>query len=231
MEIIEFEATRCLDGYRIRPARKQAQPRPDIRGIRWVEMPQWTVPGAPEAYIEACSARFERYDAIRISGLFRIFADAPETAEGMRDFAAKFGIPADSSDDRGSGSNVIAALVGPLLAHRAALRAALDRLDAGDATALVDRFARYWGRVRIALRPKPEGGVEPVLVPFNLVQAMWLQLGLHAASEAKLLRCERCGMPFRAGAGTGRRDTAKYCSNACKVAAFRKRHDGRTIHA
>jgi hypothetical protein len=225
MEIIEFEATRCFDGYRIRPARKRARPRPDAR---WVEMPQWTVPGAPDTYIEANSARFERYDPVRISGLFRIFADAPETAEGMRDFAAKFGLPWDSDDSSG---NVVAAAVGPLLAHRAALRAALDRLDAGDTTALVDRFARYWGRVRLALRPKPEGGVEPVLVPFNLIQAMWLQLGLHAASEAKLLRCERCGTPFRAGTGTGRRDTAKYCSNACKVAAFRRRHDGRTIHA
>jgi hypothetical protein len=225
MEIIEFEATRCLDRYRIRPAPKRARPRHDGR---LVEMPQWTVPGAPEAYIEACSGRFERYNPIRISGLFRIFADAPATAEGMRDFAGEFGLPWDADD--GSG-NVVAADVGPLLAHRAALRAALDRLDAGNATALADSFSRYWGRVRLALRPAPEGTVELVLRPLNLIQAMWLQLGLHAASRAKLLRCEHCGTPFRVGTGTGRRDTAKFCSDACKSAAYRARHEGRIANA
>jgi hypothetical protein len=226
MEIIEFEATRCRDGYRVEPLRKRVlklNPR-----LRWVEMPQWTVPGAPEAGIVAESKRFERYDATKISGLFRIFADAPATAAGICDFATKFGLPVDNE----GGGNVIGATVGPLLAHQVALRKAADRLGAGDAMGLADFFNVYWGRMRIKLRARPEGKVETALVPLNLVQFMWLQLGLHAASGAKLLRCERCGVPFQVGTGTGRRDTAKYCSNACKVAAFQRRHKTEaTAHA
>ena len=41
----------------------------------------------------------------------------------------------------------------------------------------------------------------------------------------KLFSCDRCGKPFQVGPGTKRRCTAKYCSNACKVAACRARHE------
>lgn len=36
-------------------------------------------------------------------------------------------------------------------------------------------------------------------------------------------RCEHCGKGFITGTGTGRRSSSKYCSKACKIAAFRAR--------
>jgi hypothetical protein len=220
MEMIEFKATRCLDGYEIKPLSKRARKAPAwLSGPRVVRFPQWTVPGAPEAAIVAASERFEYYDPTNFSALFRIFADAPATAAGMCDFAKKFGLPADSD----GGGNVVAMALGPLFAHHVALRKAADRFEAGDAAGVADLFNVYWGRMRMKLLAGPGGKLDPVLVPLNLVQFMWLQFALHAASGAKLLRCERCGGPFRVGSGTRRRDTAKYCTNACKVAAFQRR--------
>lgn len=45
--------------------------------------------------------------------------------------------------------------------------------------------------------------------------------------RGRVLRCERCGVAFEVGFGTGRRSTSKFCSNACRVAAFKARHAGR----
>jgi hypothetical protein len=62
-----------------------------------------------------------------------------------------------------------------------------------------------------------------VLVPPDLMSAMWLQFAQFACSQAQLFRCQRCRKPFLGGTGTGRRRTAKFCLDACKVAAFRER--------
>ena len=43
------------------------------------------------------------------------------------------------------------------------------------------------------------------------------------ASDTELISCEHCKSPYVVGTGTGRRNTAKYCSRKCKVAAFRAR--------
>jgi hypothetical protein len=68
-----------------------------------------------------------------------------------------------------------------------------------------------WGRMKVAL------------VPPNLLSAMWLQLAFHSASGAKLHTCAQCKKPFVVGSGTGRRNTAMYCSRTCNMAAFKAR--------
>jgi hypothetical protein len=121
--------------------------------------------------------------------------------------------------------------LGGVLAHHAALCRAIDRFQAGDLSGLAQHYNAGWGLLRTELRPQADDDVTVVFVPSSLIQFLWLQLALHAASNAKLRRCEHCSNPFRVGTGTGRRDTAKFCSNACKVAAFRQRHGGRTVNA
>lgn len=58
------------------------------------------------------------------------------------------------------------------------------------------------------------------LRPHNLMSAMWLQLALDLERKATFKKCERCGRYFEYGAGTGRRKSAKYCKESCRVAAY-----------
>lgn len=69
-----------------------------------------------------------------------------------------------------------------------------------------------------------------VLIPRNLLGAMWLQLA-ETVSSGKLHRqCEACGRWFEVSAGNYRTDR-KYCSDACKVRAYRARiQDALAMH-
>ena len=150
------------------------------------------------------------------------------------------------------GDAELRAAVEGMLAQRAAICRAIDLFEAGDSMELLANFNNEgWGRLRIELRFDPGRGLRllppteeflnqyqrvahkltAVLVPASLIQFLWLQFALHAQSDAKLWRCEHCGDPFTVGSGTGRRETAKFCSNACKVAAFRTRHGRRKVNA
>jgi hypothetical protein len=178
--------------------------------------------------------QFDLYrPAATFPGLFQSFADTPATARGMCDFFNRFGPLAIADGGRPqAGCARYATSLLEVLLEQAALKRAIAQLDSGDPYGLSDLAARFntgWSRLRAELRV--EKGFVFVLVPASLIQFLWLQFALHAASDARLLRCERCSQPFRVGTGTGRRGTAKFCSNACKVAAFRRRHDGRLNHA
>ena len=205
MDVIDFEWARCIDGYGL------------------------TEDGSD---IQARSERFEEYRPTKIPVLFQIFVDMPASSKGALEFVNKFGAL--------GGSLSIYCLNEPtnsFLERQQALRQATELAQTGNWIDLVDCYnARQSsqigsGRLRSQLRHQPRGSVALVFVPTNLTQFLWLQFALHLASDAKLLRCERCSAPFRVGAGTGRRETAKFCSNACKVAAFRARNEGHSIHA
>ena len=122
----------------------------------------------------------------------------------------------------------VSVAVDELLNHQRKFRRALSLLLKGD----ISELAKLWnsshgsGVIRTELRVGPNEGLEMVFAPPDLIQAMWLQFAQFACSQALLFRCQRCGKPFQVGTGTGRRRTAKFCSNACKVAAFKKRHEG-----
>jgi len=153
----------------------------------------------------------------------------------MRDFVNTFG-PLQLGDDRfgphevKSGWRKHQTDVGEPLRLHSELCHAIKLFKGGDLSALSQGFDRGgwgggWGLLRTKLRPKP-GSVDRVAivwVPSSLIQFLWLQFALFAASDAKLFRCELCGHPFLVGSKTGRRSKAKYCSNACRLAAFRRR--------
>ena len=51
------------------------------------------------------------------------------------------------------------------------------------------------------------------IMPTDLMQALWFQLGEVLASNIKLSSCLQCGKLFEVGVGSGRRADAKYCSD------------------
>jgi hypothetical protein len=212
MDLIDFEWMRCLDGYELVDTSKRAPRR-------------WLVRGASPFAIAAKSQRFEIYRPLKVSALFDVFAKTQPTAEGMLRFANVYGLIGTTS--RPSGRSRSEARLDELLAHHAAMREAVESFEKRDVDELLKRCNESgYANAAIRLQLDDGGAIRVALVPGSLIQAMWLQLALHASSGAELLRCERCNAPFVVGPRTGRRNTSKYCSNACKVAAFKRQKHG-----
>ena len=210
MELIEFEWARCLDGYRLeKPKPPSAKMTAKLKKGRWINVD----PYPNSDWILPNSDRFESYQPLK-NVLFDVFAKWKDTPEGMVRFCNSFGqLKGRARLEQ----------VDWLLAEQRDLRITLRLLKSGDPTALIDRLeATPIAGCAFKLR-RTDDGLKTVVVPGSLIQAIWVQLLLHANSGAKLLRCDRCGKPFAVGTGTKRRSTAKYCSNACKVAAYKAR--------
>jgi hypothetical protein len=236
MELIEFKWTHCPDGYVIVPQPSHSTIRMlGKKGGRVRTVPRRTVEG-DDTLSTAGKRYFDMYRPTEFPTLFRIFADMPATAEGMRDFFNRFG-PLEWGSDRFAPLEVAAGWrshelgLCKVLSHHARLRRAIDLFEEGNLSALSQGFDRGgWGLLCTKLRPQSASKVAIVFVPSSLIHFLWLQLAQYAGSDAKLFRCEQCGHPFLVGSKTGRRSKAKYCSDACRLAAFRGRHGGDTVN-
>jgi hypothetical protein len=178
--------------------------------------------------IGAKSQQFDTYRPLKVPALFAKFADATASPVGMLDFCKKFGLPT------GEGVNFLApgqkvvikkvsVAVDVLLAHQTRMRRAVRAFEAGDPSELVKQCNGIdpFISARIQLSPDPAGQISMRFAPPDLMTAMWLQFAQLACAGGKILRCDRCEEAFVVGTGTGRRNTAVYCSNACKVASFK----------
>lgn len=220
MNLITFECSKCRDGYRVitKPA------------------PIKTDRARRAYYLVAASDRFERYSPLEhFPALFANFVETPADPEGHCHFANNFGLISSSPD-----GNTTEEMVLTLLNEQKAMKQAVTAFEMGEKQKLVTQLhkrnndaVKYGplvmpgssGLAQLELRLGESGEFETIIVPSSLLQAMWVQFVLHAASGAHLFRCERCRKPFVVGAGTKRRSTSKYCSNACKLAAFKTRHE------
>lgn len=216
MDLIDFECSKCRDGYRIVTKRTRTSRYPP--------------------YLVAQSDRFERYRPLdHFPALFDIFARAPSTAEGLCDFADKFGLPGSSTESNTKEQQLL-----DIRKAQADMRQALSDFKSGEHQKLIKLLRERnsaaikhgplvmpgsSGLTHFELRSGANGRLETVILPSTLIQAMWVQFTLYAASGARLFRCEQCSKPFVVGSGTKRRSTAKYCCNACKVAAFKARQE------
>lgn len=82
------------------------------------------------------------------------------------------------------------------------------------------------GRVSAQLGPQANE-VSPVLrlVPDSLIGALWLQFAIAVDGNIDYRRCEECKMWLEIAPGTGRPDR-QFCSDACRMRAYRKRKAG-----
>jgi len=64
------------------------------------------------------------------------------------------------------------------------------------------------------------GGVR--LSPINLIGALWLQFALAVDGNVGYAHCQSCGSWFPIASGAGRTDK-RYCSDACRMRAYRQR--------
>jgi hypothetical protein len=73
--------------------------------------------------------------------------------------------------------------------------------------------------VRVLLNHEKDGMMVHI-VPDNLLAAMWLQCARVLTDNPSFRACENCGKWFELSSDARRSDT-KYCSDKCKVAAYR----------
>jgi hypothetical protein len=206
--MIDFEWWRCRDGYHLEIKEKRR-------------------------YLVPVSAIFDYYRPLDSGNLFAVFAEAGPTAEGMQSFCNRFGLLGGGRTDlpplgKPTGEN---ASVDDFLRQHRAMRRAVDLLERRD----VCELAKLWNSsdgfplVRTELRISSDGAIKMVFAPPALAQAMWLQFAEVACSRSQLRRCKRCSTPFVVGSATGRSSSSKWCSNACKVAAYQERQAQKEI--
>ena len=65
--------------------------------------------------------------------------------------------------------------------------------------------------------------------PKNLIAALWLQLALYVTEQKRGRQCEMCGKWFEIGQDAKQKNS-KYCSNACRCAAYRRNKNNLTTH-
>jgi hypothetical protein len=75
----------------------------------------------------------------------------------------------------------------------------------------------YLTHLEASLVTDVSGALRLRIVPRDLLSALWLQLAFKLSGKEKLRACLHCGDWFEAGAGTGRRADAKFCSDEHRV--------------
>jgi hypothetical protein len=147
--------------------------------------------------------------------LYRVFASLGITDEGLLGFVNRFGPLTEFGNDD-TGEEVLFGR-----GHAESMRDLLS-CPAEERGSYLSRFGEAgtsWSRLDVALAFNPVTGKPQFrFKPPALCNALWLEFGYALASDASLRNCLHCGGWFEAGPGTGRREDAKFCSDAHRIA-------------
>jgi hypothetical protein len=163
---------------------------------------------------------------ITFDGLFRQFANAPPTPEGVLDFIDRFGPLTEAGLDEERGEDAPS-----LITHVEAMSRVLDEYSRGRKAGLaqvLDTNEIKLGEIETVLINDPATRTPRLkLCVADLLTALWLQLGQTLSSGATIRRCAQCGMLFEAGTGTGRRLDAKFCSDDHRITFNSQKRQGK----
>ncbi|RWI92870.1 hypothetical protein [Mesorhizobium sp.] len=148
------------------------------------------------------------------------FLNSSDTIEKRENFFAAYGllerpVCADDMVSDALGTLNKAVNVGPLAAHPERVAILNDLLM--ESTMMHLGFD-YLG---------PNQAMRMVVRPRSLFDLMCAEIAMAAEVDAALTSCENCSRLFYTGHLTGRRSTARYCSDRCRAAANRKLAGGR----
>ena len=161
-------------------------------------------------------------------GIFREFADLGQDNEELIGFASKYGLLAGPNSDpvdfcRGQQRDVLEALrewqEGMKNSDLRAASSTINRhltsgtYNSGNWTH-VDTPQIELDALSHLFRPALSIRVS------NLYQAIWLQFAQTVSNDTSLRHCEWCPTWFAYGPGTGKRKKGRYCSDACRKAAW-----------
>jgi hypothetical protein len=218
--LIDFEWHRDSEGYRLLDALPPAPPKTYIHPIFKFPVEESLLArdwGKPERII-LCGGRLVAYRPLeQFDSLFKQFAKVAD-ARGLLAFVEKFGPLTAAGIDKDRFE-----AVEPMLEQAAAMCAFLNQA-AVDESGLSEWISLQQNGVplgtmtmRIAVDPttrKPRLQIRPP----SLLDALWIQLGQKLSGSGIFRVCQHCGQLFEAGASTGRRADAKFCSTEHKIA-------------
>ena len=153
----------------------------------------------------------------------------PAPIRSLPDWADRFGLLWEIPEDEYKDDMPIAQWL--LLIRR--MRNAVDMWDQSRELGSVERLievlsAQEMWSATMYLRPVNDPLRATVyLKPNTLYCGMWLQLTWAIANNAKLRQCERCQRWIAYGSGMDRRESAKFCSSACRRAAWKEAKESR----
>ena len=222
--LLWLEWERCPKGYSI------CEPLPDFFDIgkdREVD--------EGDCFLKAESKKIVNYRPMeKFPGLFMEFAHTEQTAAGVQQFANRHGLLWKLFEEM-DGED-------PVMIHQwcryirqmgSAVKHWEEQREAGDIGNLIQVFSEQTElslamttqiRVQadICLRPVDDPMRAALyLRPVSLHGAMWGQFMEAMADNAQLRRCAQCPSWIVYGPKTGRRESAKFCSSACRRAAWK----------
>lgn len=195
-------------------------------------MPHPEEPPSIIYFLEPISPEIETYDLFESApGLFIEFANTPTTVEGVKSFADRNGVRfAGKSSFYG-----IESFYFDIPEMRSAVNAWNKAKETGDFKRLVRIVAKRAER-RVFSSESDAGAEANVLLaldatrgdarlsirPPNLTEAMWIQFILAVDGNFNIQPCSECPkwIPI---ASAGHRSDRRYCSDACRMRAYRKR--------
>lgn len=210
--LFDFEWKRCPDGYDI-------------------------IKRDGDSFVASRSSRIEAYKpwevGVERGVAFMAFAKSPKSKAAILKLADAYGLLHfdKASTVVGKWAGAIEVL-GEWQAAIGGLKTAVRAWEAGK-TEQVKKIANDLGilaetNVSLIDDPSNPDGLALRLQPRDLYSALWFQFAESAAAGSKIRRCAfpTCGKPFAYGTGTGRRETAQYCSPKCRKAHEYARRKG-----
>jgi hypothetical protein len=112
-----------------------------------------------------------------------------------------------------------------MLAQQKLLRAFLGFAAGGEPVERLQAANRSLDDVKLSPQFVHDGdAVRMTFRPQHLFDFMAAEVAMVAAHGARLSACQHCGTEFLTGPLTGRRASAQYCADKCRVAAMRARN-------
>jgi hypothetical protein len=182
------------------------------------------------------SKRTRRFDLFESSSsVFLEFAQTPLTEDRVKDLADRYG---PLSDDRGSGGYKYewGRSIDAWFANIRWMRRTVELWRKSTVTGDFSRIIREIGThfeiigakltgvpIALLLKKDPLSASPKLCIrPVSFQEALWAQLVLAIDGNVNLRACVQCRRWFTLEAGRGRSDK-EYCSNACRMRAYRKR--------
>jgi hypothetical protein len=226
---IDFEWLRDDAGYDYVPAAPGKPTSSEMSPLYKIISETLLIPGRPARIVRRGGNLVPYRPFDENNPIYRIFSSIGTTDDGLLDFVRTFG-PLTDFGNTDSGEEVLFG-IGHAQVMQDLLSCSLEERSAYFSR--LELSGVSWSRIDVALTfnpltRKPQFKFKPPM----LVNALWLQFGQVLCSDASIRNCRHCGELFEAGPGTGRREDAKFCSNAHRIAFHsRKRGKGRNEDA
>lgn len=163
-------------------------------------------------------------------GLFMEFAHIEPTPAGVQQFANRHGFLWEKSKDQLEGELTISNWIKRSRRMRAAVEMWEIGRKRGNIATVIKAISQVsWPRGGVYLQAI---GDDPMMATFhlkadNLYELMWLQFVWAVSQNVQVRRCAQCPSWFIHGPKTGRRETAVYCSTACRRAAAKTKKESK----